>query len=151
MIVKDQEDFFAIVDSLIVCKYGTMWPPIYYFDIMARLLPPLTGMREYANVGALRRTAERICNLRRCFNAREGHTRKNEQLHPRFTQEAMPDGPARGQKVKLDIMLDEYYEFRGWNKKNGLPFASTLRKVGLNDVAEELSKKGMVSESDKDG
>ncbi|MEM3061703.1 MAG: aldehyde ferredoxin oxidoreductase family protein, partial [Candidatus Bathyarchaeia archaeon] len=31
-IVKDQEDFFAIVDSLLVCKYGTMWPPIYYFD-----------------------------------------------------------------------------------------------------------------------
>jgi len=144
MIVKDQEDFFAIVDSLIICKYGAMWPPIYYFDFISKLLPPLTGMKEYENVNVLRETAERICNLRRCFNVREGQTRKDEQMHPRFTQEPMPHGPAKGHVVKLDPMLDEYYELRGWDKETGLPLRSTLEKLGLHDVAEELAKQEKV-------
>jgi aldehyde:ferredoxin oxidoreductase len=144
-IVKDQEDFFAIVDSLLVCKYGTMWPPIYYFDFLAKLIPPLTGMKEYADVKKLRLTAERICNLRRAFNTREGITRKDENLHPRFTKEPMPGGPAKGQVVRLDIMLDEYYENRGWDKKTGLPYRKTLERVGLKDVADELEKLGKLA------
>jgi len=145
-IVKDQEDFFAIVDSLLICKYGTMWPPIFYFDFLAKLIPPLTGMKEYSDVKKLRLTAERICNLRRAFNTREGITRKDENLHPRFTQEPMPEGPAKGQVVHLDVMLDEYYELRGWDKKTGLPYRKTLERVGLKNVADELEKLGKLAE-----
>jgi len=145
ILVKDQEDLFALVDSLIICKYGTMWPPIYYFDIIAELLPPLTGFRELGDIKNLRLLAERICNLRRCFNVREGHTREQEQLHPRFTEEPMPEGPAKGMVCNLDPMLDEYYDARGWSRE-GLPTRRELHRVGLDDVADALAKMGKVVE-----
>ncbi len=146
LIVKDQEDFFAIVDSLLICKYGTMWPPIYYFDFLTNLIPSLTGMKEYADEAELRLTAERICNLRRAFNVREGQNRRDEELHPRFTREPMPTGPAKGQIVQLTPMLDEYYKLRGWDVRSGLPLRSTLERVGLRDVAAELQQKNRLAE-----
>jgi aldehyde:ferredoxin oxidoreductase len=144
-LIKDQEDLYVLVDSVILCKYGTMWPPVYYFDIIAEMLGPLTGFEEFGDVDKLRLIAERISNLRRCFNIREGLTRKDEQLHPRFTEEPIPEGPAKGQVCNLDPMLDEYYEVRNWTKE-GLPKRSELMRLGLNDVADELAKMGKLVE-----
>jgi aldehyde:ferredoxin oxidoreductase len=144
-LIKDQEDLYVIVDSVILCKYGTMWPPTYYFDIIAEMLAPLTGFEEFGDIPKLRLVAERISNLRRCFNVREGFTRENEQLHPRFTEEPIPEGPAKGQVCDLDPMLDEYYEVRNWSKK-GLPKRSELVRLGLSDVADELAKMGKLVE-----
>jgi aldehyde:ferredoxin oxidoreductase len=140
-LIKDQEDLYALVDSLIICKYGTMWPPVYYFDIMAELIPPLTGFRQLGSVVNLRLVAERISNLRRCFNVREGVTRAQEQLHPRFTTEPMPDGPAKGRVCNLDPMLNDYYDVRGWTR-DGLPTRKALNRLGLEDVANALAKSG---------
>jgi len=137
-VVKDVEDLYAIVDSLLICKYGTMWPPVYYFDDLAILIPPLTGMKEYGDLKYLRLTAERICNLRRAFNIREGMTRKDDVLHPRFTKEPMPSGPAKGHVCHLESMLHEYYELREWDKATGLIPRRTLEKFGLGHVADQL-------------
>jgi aldehyde:ferredoxin oxidoreductase len=144
-LIKDQEDLYVIVDSVILCKYGSMWPPIYYFDIIAEMLTPLTGIKEFGDVNQLRLIAERISNLRRCFNVREGLTRENEQLHPRFTEEPIPEGPAKGQVCNLEPMLDEYYEVRNWSK-DGLPKRSELVRLGLSYVADELARMGKLVE-----
>ncbi len=141
LIVKDQEDLFALVDSLILCKYGTMWPPMYYFDFIAKILPPLTGIKEFGDVKYLRLTAERIANLKRCFNLREGVGRESETLPSRFTDEPMPTGPSKGHTCNLDPMLREYYEYRGWDYATGLPYEDTLIRLGLDYVAIELKKR----------
>jgi aldehyde:ferredoxin oxidoreductase len=135
IIVKDQEDFFAVVDSLIVCKYGTMWPPIYYFDYVAKVLPPLTGIQKHGSVNEIRLVGERIVNLRRAFNVREGLRRKDDRLPSRFTKDPMPHGPGKGQTVDLESMLNEYYELRRWNPKTGIPTfvasTSTPRRIAV--------------------
>jgi len=141
LIVKDQEDLFAVVDSVIMCKYGTMWPPMYYFDFIARLLKPLTGVEEFGDTRYLRLLGERIANLKRCFNLREGVGRESEVLPARFTQEPMPTGPSKGHKCDLEPMLREYYENRKWDYESGLPFEETLEDLGLGYVARELSKR----------
>lgn len=140
-IVKDQEDLFALVDSVIMCKYGTMWPPMYYFDFIAKLLYPLTGIKEFGDIKYLRLTAERIANLKRCYNLREGVGKESEVLPRRFTHEPMPTGPAKGQVCNLEPMLREYYESRGWDYESGLPYEETLERLGLNYVANVLKKK----------
>ena len=143
-LIKDLEDLYAITDSLIVCKYGTMWPPIYYFDHFAKLIPLLTGMKEYGDVSYVRLVAERISNLRRCFNVREGITRRDENLPKRFTEEPMPHGPAKGHVCNLEPMLREYYQYRRWDYETGLPYRETLEELGLKDVADELEAMGRV-------
>ena len=140
--VADQEALFAVCDSLIVCKYGVMWPPIYYWEDFARLIPVLTGMERYADVEEVKRLGERIAHLKRMFNIRLGWSKANDSLHPRFTEEPMPSGPGKGQVVHLEPMLREYYEARGYDWKTGYPTRTALEKAGLKDVADALEKAG---------
>jgi aldehyde:ferredoxin oxidoreductase len=93
-------------------------------------------MQEYMQAGA------RAVNLTRAFNAREGLSRKDDQL-PKRIMEPLPDGLFAGKpftQEMLDSMLDNYYELRGWDKKTGLPTKSTLETLGLGFASEELAK-----------
>jgi aldehyde:ferredoxin oxidoreductase len=54
----------------------------------------------------------------------------------------MSSGPAKGMHLteeKVNRMLDEYYELRGWDQ-NGIPTEAKLRELGLEKVAEDLKK-----------
>jgi aldehyde:ferredoxin oxidoreductase len=87
------------------------------------LIPPLitavTG-KDY-NEESLREITRRVITLERKFNIREGLSRKDDTLPPRLLNEPLPDGMAAGKKVEgLDLMLDDYYAIRGWDK-NGVP------------------------------
>ncbi|MEW5760807.1 MAG: aldehyde ferredoxin oxidoreductase family protein [Candidatus Thermoplasmatota archaeon] len=136
-LIVDMEDLYAIVDSLLICKYGTMWPPIFYFNDFAEIIPALTGFNEYSRVEHVRKVAKRIALLRRAFNARLGIRRKDDCLPKRFTKEKMPSGPAKGEVVNLNLMLNDFYDYRGC-RRDGLPKKDVLVKVGLEDVAKEL-------------
>jgi aldehyde:ferredoxin oxidoreductase len=123
--IKNIQDAWATVDALIYCKFGgyAIVPAL-----AARLLEAVTGV-EYGLDGLLE-AGERIYNLTRLYNTREGLTRADDSLPRRLLTEGTTDGPSAGQKVDLDIMLDEYYELRGWDR-DGLPRASTLSRLGL--------------------
>ncbi len=145
ILVKDMEDLYAIVDALITCKYGTMWPPIFYLDDYSKLLPAVTGIEEFARIEEVRAAAERIVNLKRAFNARLGLDRKDDTLPDRFLKEPMPRGPGKGKVVDLKPMLDEYYRERGWDVRTGLQKQDTLERLGLADVAEDLAGHGKLA------
>ena len=144
-LIWDNEDLYALVDSAVICKYGTMWPPMFYYDTFVNVIAPLTGMEEWADPRYVRQAAERISHLRRAYNHRLGVTRKEETLPPRLLSEPMPTGPSKGGLPDLDIMLDEYYEFRGCDKETGYPKEEKLRALGLDFVADDLKKRGMLA------
>jgi len=90
----------------------------------------------------LMKAAERVWNLKRCFNVREGLTRKDDKL-PKRLLEPITTGPTKGQVVKdPDELLDEYYEASGWDRKTGVPTGKKLEELGLKDVANELKRLG---------
>ena len=142
-VVWDMEDLYALVDSAVICKYSTMWPPVFYYDTFVNVIPSLTGMKEWSDPKYVRQTAERISHLRRAFNHRLGITRKDETLPPRLLHEPMPTGPAKGGLPDLDEMLDEYYEYRGCDRETGYPKESKLKDLQLDFVVDTLKPKGM--------
>jgi aldehyde:ferredoxin oxidoreductase len=144
-VIKDVEDLYALVDSAVICKYGTMWPPVYYFDTFVNVIPPLTGMTEWGDSKVVREAAERICHLRRAYNHRLGITRKQETLPKRLLSDPMPTGPAKGGVPKLDYMLDEYYKFRGCDPKTGYPKKETLIRLDMGSVAKDLEARRMLA------
>ncbi len=98
-------------------------------QLYAEIVSALTGWNVTA--AELLTAAERSWNLKRCFNAREGFTRKEDRL-PKRIYNAIPDGPSTGARVEnLDLMLDGYYEAMGWDKQTGLPTPEKLRELGL--------------------
>ena len=76
-------------------------------------------------------SAERVINLERLFNEREGFSRKDEVLPWRLKNEPAPDGLGKGNVTNEEIMLDEFYDSMGWDKKAGLPTAETLQRLKL--------------------
>jgi aldehyde:ferredoxin oxidoreductase len=83
---------------------------------------------------------ERIWNLIRLYNLREGITRQDDDLPYRIREEELQDPPAEGRKLSrldLDRMLDEYYRLRGWGAV-GVPGASKLAELGLAKEGQDL-------------
>ena len=72
---------------------------------------------------------QRVFNMCRLFNVREGFSKKEDTLPERLTRDLQRDEEPRS-RVKLDEMLPEFYRLRGWDK-NGIPTDHTLRKLGI--------------------
>jgi aldehyde:ferredoxin oxidoreductase len=133
LVVRHFEEMAAMADATGVCKntYNNM--EVLDWDETAELLHAATG---WAVTGeAVRRIGERIVNLERLFNAREGVARKDDTLPARFLHEPLPEGnPSAGAVVELDAMLDEYYRARGWDVATGLPTREKLLELELSDA-----------------
>jgi len=135
MIVPDGH-VYNVIDSLIVCKFsrGT------YYD----------GLKDLANYYTLatgipmteeelEKDGERIENLARLFNIREGKgTRQFDTLPWKIMNTPVPEeGPAKGVVVseeEFQIGLDDYYTARGWTI-DGIPTVEKLEEVGLAEYA----------------
>jgi len=97
----------------------------------ADLVNAATGMHLTAD--EIQQVGERVNNVARLFNGREGFSRKDDTLPKRIMTEAIKAGGSAGQLISqqdLDTMLDEYYEARGWDK-NGKPTPAKLKELGL--------------------
>lgn len=118
----------AAIDSLVICKFTNMGVAEEYF---ARTLTAVTGV-QYAT-GDLIRLGERVWNLERLYNNREGFTRKDDCLPPRLLEDPVAAGPSQGWVSKLPPMLDEYYRARNWDQ-NGVPRPAKLAELELDDL-----------------
>ncbi|MBM3732079.1 MAG: aldehyde ferredoxin oxidoreductase family protein [Acidimicrobiia bacterium] len=134
------QNFTAIGDSLVQCRfvgerggYGLFIDSTY-----AHLLRLVTG--HDWTTEEVEAAGERIYNLERCFNVREGIRRRDDHLPYKVMHEAIPDGPSRGMYCspeELQSMLDEYYRLRGWDA-NGVPMTAKLESLRLADAAAAL-------------
>ena len=85
---------------------------------------------------------ERLNNLAKAFNVREGFTRADDSLPDRLMAEPLKGGASRGQyisKQDLEQMLNEYYAERGWDVETGIPTRGKLIELGLEHVADDLN------------
>ncbi|MBY8999957.1 MAG: aldehyde ferredoxin oxidoreductase family protein [Candidatus Heimdallarchaeota archaeon] len=124
--VKENQDERAACFSLVVCDFLP-------FDVpeMAEILNAATGF-TYTPEGYLT-TGERIWNTTRMFNVREGITALDDVLPKRFSEEKMPEGPAKDQIVSeavLEKAKTEYYDLRGWNP-SGIPTKEKLNELKI--------------------
>jgi len=72
------------------------------------------------------KAGERVINLERLFNIREGFTRRDDYLPERFSREP-GDGAVMEDQDKL---LDQFYSIKEWDR-SGVPTKEKLRELGL--------------------
>jgi aldehyde:ferredoxin oxidoreductase len=144
--ITDESKMYNVIDSLIVCKFsrGTYydgWKDLANYYTLATGIP--MTVEDMAKAG------DRIENLARMFNIREGKgTRKNDTLPWKIENCPVPDeGPAKGVVVneeEFQVGLSDYYASRGWSA-NGIPTAARLQELGLSDLAplaEQAEQRG---------
>jgi aldehyde:ferredoxin oxidoreductase len=123
--LKAFQDLTAVVDSAGICLFTTFaWSAA---DILPQVAAAVGGewsMERYQAIG------ERIWNLERQFNLAAGLSAKDDTLPRRMLAEPALTGSQKGQVVKLDKMLPEYYEVRGWTPE-GVPTGETVARLGI--------------------
>ena len=133
-ITADGEDFSAVLDSLIWCKFLRKAFDDFW-DESAISLNLITGWDVTPD--ELKQAGERINNLKKLFNIREGWTRADDTLPARVLSEPLPDGVAAGVGLSpsdLDMMIAAYYQARGWNPDGSIP-DEKLGELGLDKLA----------------
>jgi aldehyde:ferredoxin oxidoreductase len=135
--LKDLEDRFAVCDTMVFCRFLRDVTP---WDTIKQVIPLVAGFE--LKEAELKAVGERIVDLARAFNVREGIRRKDDCWPERFYKEPLPDGGSKGQVIdrdEFDKMLDEYYELRGWDK-NGVPRKEKLQKLKLENTLMKEKK-----------
>jgi aldehyde:ferredoxin oxidoreductase len=129
-IVSVHQNSAAVIDSLVYCKFANMAVAEEFF---ARTLTAVTG--EHFTADDLMVVGERVWTLERLYNLREGFTQADDTLPRRMLEEPVAEGPSEGFTVKLDLMLKEYYAFRGWDQ-NGVPKPKKIKELSLDFAIE---------------
>jgi len=126
------QHFTAVDDSLVICRFTSERGfGLFVEEPYARMVSAVTGWDM--TVAELERVGERVINLERLFNVREGVRRKDDTLPWRVMHEPIPDGPSAGMHctpAELSAMLDRYYDLRGWDT-DGVPTEARLSALGL--------------------
>lgn len=125
--VKIFQDLTAAVDASGMCLFVTLG--LIGAAEIAEQIKTATGIDYTAE--EILAAGERIWNLERLFNLKNGFTKADDTLPSRLLKDAMKFGPNKGQVCKLDVMLPEYYQARGWDK-NGVPTKEKLAELSLD-------------------
>jgi len=124
-LVKAFQDVTAAVDSSGLCLFSTFaWS---LEDIQPQIDAACEGDWSLER---LMEMGERIWNLERRFNLAAGIDGSEDRLPRRLVTEPANSGPAKGLVNRLDRMLPEYYQLRGWSPE-GVPTPETLERLGL--------------------
>ena len=138
-IVVAAQNFYALVDCLILCKFAS-FPGGIMPDTLKGIFRAVTGWN--ASIDELLAAGKRAVELTRVYLAREGVTRDDDRLPARLHQ-GLPQGPHQGDSVtpdELERMKDDYYELRGWDCEKGRPTKETLEQMDIGWCAEQIPK-----------
>lgn len=142
-LTKYAEDFFSLLTSLGICEYRTEF---FDWSKLTELYSSATGIE--LTVEDMKKAGERIWNMFKVINVREGFSRKDDIFPQKWLQPLrMPDGQevplinCAGEKITEKVfekMLDDYYDERGWDIKTGIPSKDKLVELKLWNVVKDL-------------
>ncbi len=138
-IVIFNQDGAAWKETGIQCTFSGGWG---YAKLFGPLLVAARGIPHIGDDKFPDKVGQRIFNLERAFNIREGFGRQDDTLPRRLLTEGLHTraAPGEGQIVRsLDKFLDSYYALRGWSPE-GIPTPAKLNELGLASAAVEMAK-----------
>ena len=123
--VKIFQDLTAVIDSLGLCLFSSFALGLSDY---AALVNAVTGA-NYTDEELLA-CGERIWTNERLHNLRVGYSAAEDTLPKRLLNDPIPDGPSKGQTLKLAELLPQYYTERGWDEA-GVPKPELITNLGM--------------------
>jgi len=150
-LTRYSEDWFSVFDSLGIC-IRSQNNRFYSADICARLFSTATGIQM--DKTDIMEAGERVWNLYKALNWREGFDRKDDQPPDKWFEPLKAAGGEFEMKdyfqtrtltrKDLEELLDDYYDERGWDPATGCPSRETLGRLGLDYVIEDFEARGLL-------
>jgi aldehyde:ferredoxin oxidoreductase len=130
------EDAIGRAELLGTCKWHTEFNTLpITASAHAEVLS--IGLGKKVTADELSVYQQRVCQLERAFDCREGLRRQHDILLDQLFEGTAMD------RREFEAMKDRYYQLRGWDLTTGVPTRATLESFGLKDVADELERRGM--------
>ena len=129
---RSQMQMRVLANCLSVCQFPP-WRFSEYRDLVQAVTGWDVSMHELVQV------AERTLALAKIFNLREGFTREDDWLPPRFFQ-PQTSGALSETSVDPDVLrkaVDTYYEMMGWDEY-GAPTEGTLYRLSIGWASQHL-------------
>jgi len=136
----------SICNSLGICQRYTTWAQMPMgLEDMALCFETATGVKVCWE--DLYRAGERIRQLEKAMQLRHGFRKEHDFLPDHWYGRPVESGQFEGAVLDREEFLRElenFYKLRGWDEA-GFPRRETLVELGLEDVAEVLSREGLLS------
>jgi len=115
-------------------KFSGIWCDFWAidYDQMRQLMKHVWG-REVTRE-ELEKVGERVWNLGRLFNVREGLTRQDDSIPWAMLEKPFADGPSAGKVIgteRFNRVMSEYYALRGWDE-DAVPTEAKLAELGVD-------------------
>jgi aldehyde:ferredoxin oxidoreductase len=123
------EDLINLFNSVGVC----IRPPVEHRigpTILAEAYTAFTGIK--ISEIEIMQSAERTWNLIKLFNLREGELPEDSKFPRRFYEQAV--GGKTLDEAKVQAVLMQYYQARGWDMLTGKPSEEKLQELGLSNL-----------------
>jgi aldehyde:ferredoxin oxidoreductase len=121
-----------LYDALTLCKFSPV--PV---SMIGQALEAVTGWACDPN--DLLTAGDRSITLKRAISNKLGLKRKDDKL-PKICLQAHTEGSTAGKKPDMDLLLKDYYQYRGWDFKTGRPTEQKLKELELGWIAEDFYK-----------
>lgn len=133
-LIMAAQDLSSTVNSTVICFLTAFGMLPETLKILSNALNAACGFtlkpKDLLFIG------ERITNLQRVINLRFGFSRKDDTL-PKRLLEPISDGPNAGKRPDLELILNDYYRVRGWDKQ-GVPTKDKLSELDLSFIIDDL-------------
>jgi aldehyde:ferredoxin oxidoreductase len=126
--VKWYEEYSAVGDALEFCRIAQLGLNMP-LELIAEIVNAVTGL-EYTAEGLLE-VGERIVQVERIFNLRNGLKPGDDRLPTRFLKEPIPSGPSKGHRYDQEKVIRKYYTLRDWDPETGWPGKNTLERLEI--------------------
>ncbi len=152
IINRYNEDWYYVAGSLGICMRQQIMEQ-YNFSMFTEAYNAATGFDVTQD--ELAQAGERILNLLKAANVREGFDRKDDVFPERWFEPAKTEDGTKEMPLmdyyetgtysrdEVRGLFDDYYRERGWDVEKGTPTRAKLEELGLADVAADLASRGL--------
>jgi len=122
--------FFAqLLNGCGMCIFGGLTSTLPVTEYLNAVTGWDLSADEYLIIG------ERILNIRKAFNVREGLVAEDQRLNERAAGEpALQKGPLKGITLDMDYLQEEFFEIVGWSHPSGGPTPEKMKQLGIDSL-----------------
>ncbi|MDM8549225.1 aldehyde ferredoxin oxidoreductase family protein [Desulfobacterales bacterium HSG2] len=125
--------YMQLINCSGMCLFGAMTSALPLVEYLNAVTGWDLSADEYF------RTGERILNLRKAFNMREGITPGDHRIHNRaIGKQPLPKGPLKGVVIDMEALEETFFETVGWDSHKGGPTPEKMKALEIDSLFPEL-------------
>ena len=123
--------YMQLINSAGMCFFGAITSALPVVDWLNAVTGWDLSADEYLKTG------ERILNLRKAFNVREGIKPEDHKLSERaLGKRPLTEGPLKGAKVDMEGLMKEFYDTVGWDLTTGGPSSGKMKELEIDSLMQ---------------